>query len=70
MSSSSGSPSQNWNEILKRGSALSIIKSDVVFPSTGGGSTFGSTSGSTSGGSSSGGTTYPSGGQSSGGTTR
>jgi hypothetical protein len=61
-SSNSGSSSRNWNDVLKHGSALSILKPDVAFPPYGGGSSSGgSTSGSSSGGSS-GGSTNPSGG--------
>ncbi|KAK4032208.1 hypothetical protein C8A01DRAFT_41356 [Parachaetomium inaequale] len=67
MSGTSGSSSRNWNDVLKHGSALSILKPDVAFPPYGGSSSSGSTSGSASGGSS-GGTSYPSGGQSSGST--
>jgi hypothetical protein len=66
MSDNSGSSSsRDWNEVLKHGSALSILKPDVAFPpyggsSSSGGSTSGSTSGGSSGGSSS--NAYPSGG--------
>ncbi|AEO66538.1 797a82a6-a8a1-4b79-8c41-6b6ad102e147 [Thermothielavioides terrestris] len=65
----SSSSSRNWNDLLKHGSALSILKPDVAFPPYGGSSSSGGSSGSSSGGTS-GGTSYPSGGQSSGGTTR
>jgi hypothetical protein len=58
--SNKGHSSKNWDEVLKHGSALSIIKPDVAFP-YGGSSSSGSTSGSTSGGAS-GGSSYPSGG--------
>ena len=64
MSGSSGSSSRDWNDVLKHGSALGILKPDVAFPPYGGSSTSGGgsgTSGGTSGGSSTS-TTYPSGG--------
>ena len=54
-----GSSSTNWNDVLKHGSALGILKPDLVFPS-GGGSGSGGSSGSSSGGTS-GSTAYPSG---------
>jgi hypothetical protein len=54
-----GSSSTNWNDVLKHGSALGILKPDLVFPS-GGGSGSGGSSGSSSGGAS-GSTAYPSG---------
>ncbi len=56
MSGSSGSSSRDWNDVLKHGSALGILKPDVAFPPYGGSSTSGGssgTSGGTSGGSSS-----------------
>ncbi|KAK4150153.1 hypothetical protein C8A00DRAFT_37243 [Chaetomidium leptoderma] len=63
MSGTSGSSSsRDWNDVLKHGSALGILKPDVAFPPYGGSST----SGGTSSGGSSGGTTYPSGGSSGG----
>ncbi|KAK4125639.1 hypothetical protein N657DRAFT_678724 [Parathielavia appendiculata] len=68
-SNNSGNSSRNWDDILKHGSALSILKPDVAFSGTSSGSTSGSTSGGPSGGSS-GGSTYPSGGQTSGSTTQ
>jgi hypothetical protein len=64
-SDNNGSSSRNWNDVLKHGSALSILKPDVAFPPYGGGSSSGGSSSSTSGGTSggtSGDTTYPSGG--------
>ncbi len=64
MSGTSGSSSRDWNDVLKHGSALGILKPDVAFPPYGGSSTSGGssgTSGGTSGGSSSS-TSYPSGG--------
>ncbi|KAG7287538.1 hypothetical protein NEMBOFW57_007050 [Staphylotrichum longicolle] len=67
MSGTSGSSSRDWNDLLKHGSALSILKPDVAFPPYGGSSTSGGSSSGTSGGSSSS-TTNPSGGSS--GTTR
>ncbi|KAK3903516.1 hypothetical protein C8A05DRAFT_32731 [Staphylotrichum tortipilum] len=71
MSGTSGSSSRDWNDVLKHGSALGILKPDVAFPPYGGssGSTTGSSSG-TSGGSSSGTSGGSGGGQTSGGTTR
>ncbi|KAH6856261.1 hypothetical protein B0I37DRAFT_412201 [Chaetomium sp. MPI-CAGE-AT-0009] len=66
MSGTSGNSSRNWDDVLKHGSALGILKPDVAFPPYGGSS--GGSSGSNSG--SSGGTTYPSHGQSSSGTKR
>lgn len=59
--SNQGGSSTNWNDVLKHGSALSILKPDVVFPPYGSGSssnssgnssrfTSGGSSGNTSGG--------------------
>ncbi|KAK4652275.1 hypothetical protein QC762_0101320 [Podospora pseudocomata] len=57
--SGSDSSSTKWDDILKHGSALSIVRPDVVFTPYGGGSSSGSSSGgsssNSSGGSSSGG---------------
>ncbi|KAK4251348.1 hypothetical protein VTI28DRAFT_487 [Corynascus sepedonium] len=64
MSGTSDSSSRNWDDILKHGSALGILKPDVAFPPYGGSSTSNSTSGSTSG--SAGGASYPSGNNSGG----
>jgi hypothetical protein len=60
MSGTSGNSTRNWDDVLKHGSALGILKPDVAFPPYGGSSTSGG-SGSNSGGSS-GGSSYPSGG--------
>ncbi|KXX75853.1 hypothetical protein MMYC01_207341 [Madurella mycetomatis] len=61
--SNQGGSSTNWNDVLKHGSALSILKPDVVYPPYGGSSSSSGNSGSTSGGSS-GSTGYSSGGSS------
>ncbi|EAQ87734.1 predicted protein [Chaetomium globosum CBS 148.51] len=60
MSGTSGNSTRNWDDVLKHGSALGILKPDVAFPPYGG-STSGGSSGSNTGGSS-GGSSYPSGG--------
>ncbi|KAL2153521.1 hypothetical protein VTH82DRAFT_4676 [Thermothelomyces myriococcoides] len=67
MSGNSGSSTPNWDDILKHGSALGILKPDVAFPPQGGSSSGSSTNGSNSTSTPSDGASCPTGGQSSGG---
>ncbi|KAH6634989.1 hypothetical protein B0J18DRAFT_462130 [Chaetomium sp. MPI-SDFR-AT-0129] len=71
MSNNSSSSNRNWNDLLKHGSALGILKPDVAFPPYGGsttsgtGASGGSGSGSASGSGGQSGSSYPAGGQTS-----